>query len=147
MQKRKFWIAIGFLMSFALWTGAVRFIDVQAIGPRESAVGFAALNGFVHSLTGVHMTLYTNTNGTIPPVTAVYYKTVIGADDTNSIAIGPDMVETAANTSAVTFINQCTCRVIQYQACRASGDTAVCKCVITTVIDYTNIVGVINNAV
>ena len=68
MQKRKFWIAIGFLMSFALWTGAVRFIDVQAIGPRESAVGFAALNGFVHSLTGVHMILYTITDwlGLVP---------------------------------------------------------------------------------
>lgn len=46
------------LTAFVLWTAAVCFVDVDAIAPRESAVGFAAINGFVHALTGVHMSLY-----------------------------------------------------------------------------------------
>ena len=56
------------LATFLLWTAAICFVDVQAIGPQESTVGFAAINGFVHSLTGVHMTLYTITDwlGLVP---------------------------------------------------------------------------------
>ena len=51
-----------------MWTIAVRFIDVQAIGPQESSVGFATINQFVHNLTGVHMSLYTITDwlGLVP---------------------------------------------------------------------------------
>ena len=62
MNKRKFGIALGFLAAFLLWTVAVKWIDVQAIGPEGSAVGFAALNGFVHDRIGVHMGLYTLTD-------------------------------------------------------------------------------------
>ena len=50
------------LIAFVMWTIAVRFIDVQAIGPQESSVGFATINWFVHNLTGVHMSLYTITD-------------------------------------------------------------------------------------
>ncbi|MBQ8859953.1 MAG: phosphatase PAP2 family protein [Ruminococcus sp.] len=50
------------LIAFVMWTIAVRFIDVQAIGPQESSVGFATINRFVHNLTGVHMSLYTITD-------------------------------------------------------------------------------------
>ncbi len=68
MKKQKFCIALGLLAVFVLWTLAIRLIDVQAIGPRGSAVGLATLNGFVHNLTGVHMTLYTITDwlGLVP---------------------------------------------------------------------------------
>lgn len=55
-------MALGFLAAFMLWTAAICLIDVQAIGPLESRVGFATLNRFFHSLTGVHMTLYTITD-------------------------------------------------------------------------------------
>lgn len=47
---------------FAVWTVLVSFVDVRGIGPGESVVGFARLNGFVHNLTGVHMWLYTITD-------------------------------------------------------------------------------------
>lgn len=47
-----------FLAAFFLWTMVVSFVDVQPIGPEDSAVGLAAFNGFVHRLTGVHMELY-----------------------------------------------------------------------------------------
>ena len=68
MKKRKFCIALGLLTAFVLWTTAISLIDVQPIGPQGSTVGFATLNGFVHNLTGVHMTLYTITDwlGLVP---------------------------------------------------------------------------------
>lgn len=61
-----------FLGAFILWTLLLRFVDVQPIGPQGSAVGFATINGFVHSLTGVHMKLYTLTDwlGLVPLLTA-----------------------------------------------------------------------------
>lgn len=62
MRKRKFYTAFGFLAAFLLWTVAVSRIDVQPIGPKGSSVGFASLNRFVHSVTGVHMRLYTITD-------------------------------------------------------------------------------------
>lgn len=56
------------LAAFVLWTAAIRLVDVRAIGPQGSTVGFAMLNRFVHDLTGVHMSLYTITDwlGLIP---------------------------------------------------------------------------------
>ena len=59
IREKAFRRAMGLLAVFLLWTQAVRFVDVQAIGPQGTSVGFATLNGFVHQLTGVHMTLYT----------------------------------------------------------------------------------------
>ena len=71
MKKKKqknFCIAICMLIVFVMWTAAIRFVDVQAIGPQESSVGFATMNQFVHNLTGVHMSLYTITDwlGLVP---------------------------------------------------------------------------------
>lgn len=67
-NRRNFYMAIGMLAAFLLWTLAIRFVDVQPIGPRESTVGFAMLNRFVQHFTGVHMSLYTITDwlGLVP---------------------------------------------------------------------------------
>ena len=67
-NQKKLGIAICMLIAFVMWTVAIRFIDVQAIGPQESSVGFATINQFVHTLTGVHMSLYTITDwlGLVP---------------------------------------------------------------------------------
>lgn len=56
------------ITAFVLWTVAVQFIDVRTIGPNGSSVGFATINGFVHKLTGVHMSLYNVTDwlGLVP---------------------------------------------------------------------------------
>ena len=56
------------LAAFVLWTVLVCFVDVQAIGPEGSSVGFATLNGYVHNLTGVNMSLYVITDwlGLVP---------------------------------------------------------------------------------
>ena len=61
------------LAIFVLWTVLIRFVDVGAIGPRESSVGFATLNGCIHNLTGVNMSLYVITDwlGLVPIGVAV----------------------------------------------------------------------------
>ena len=72
-ENRKNFILAGFFLgAFGLWTLLVSFVDVQSIGPRDSAVGFATLNRFVHRLTGVHMILYTVTDwlGLVPLLVA-----------------------------------------------------------------------------
>lgn len=67
-NKRKLCLSLCLLIAFTLWTLLVRFVDVQAIGPEGSSVGFAALNSRFHALTGVHMALYTVTDwlGLVP---------------------------------------------------------------------------------
>ena len=56
------------LTAFVLWTVAIRLVDVQIIGPQDSAVGLATVNGFIHKLVGVHMLLYNITDwlGLVP---------------------------------------------------------------------------------
>ena len=46
----------------------VCLVDVQAVGPEGSSVGFATLNSFVHDLTGVNFSLYIITDwlGLVP---------------------------------------------------------------------------------
>ena len=67
-NQKSFCVAGLLLLMFLLWTIAIQNIDVQAIGPRESKVGFAALNGWFHSITGVNWLLYNITDwlGLVP---------------------------------------------------------------------------------
>ncbi len=67
-NSRLFWIGVGLLAVFVLWTVLIRFVDVEAIGPRQSSVGFATLNGYIHDLMGVNMSLYIITDwlGLVP---------------------------------------------------------------------------------
>lgn len=61
MNKRtlKNFAAAGLLLAaFLIFTILVQCIDVQPIGPNGSLVGFAAVNGRFHALTGVHWALY-----------------------------------------------------------------------------------------
>lgn len=81
MKKRNYvslYTAITLFIAFVLWTALVSFIDVQKIGPQGSAVGFAALNQYIHSLTGVNMTLYTVTDwlGLVPIGVALTFATL-----------------------------------------------------------------------
>ena len=67
-KHRELCIALCLLAAFVLWTALVRLTDVQEIGPRGSAVGFATVNKAFHDLTGVHMSLYIITDwlGLVP---------------------------------------------------------------------------------
>ena len=77
-NRKNFYIAICMLVVFLLWTVAVRFIDMQAIGPQESIVGFATINQFVHNLTSVNLSLYTITDwlGLVPLIFVMGFGTL-----------------------------------------------------------------------
>ena len=68
MKRKSFYSGLGLLVLFIIWTVALMFVDVGAIGPQESSVGFATINRFIHNLTGVHMSPYTITDwlGLVP---------------------------------------------------------------------------------
>lgn len=70
--------AVCWLAAFALWTVLVCFVDVRAIGPRGSTVGFATLNRWGHELTDVHMPLYVVTDwlGLVPFGVALAFAVV-----------------------------------------------------------------------
>ena len=67
-NKKHFLRPLLLLAAFVLWTWAVCVVDLQPIGPRGTRVGFGTLNGWVHSLTGVHLWLYELTDwlGLVP---------------------------------------------------------------------------------
>ena len=55
-------ISICTITMFVMLTISICLVDVQAIGPQGSPVGFASLNNYVHNLTGVHLGLYNITD-------------------------------------------------------------------------------------
>ena len=67
-KKKTFFVGVGCVVAFIIWTLLVCFVDKQAIGPQESVVGLATLNGWVHEQIGLHLSLYTLTDwlGLIP---------------------------------------------------------------------------------
>ena len=68
MKKKFLYISIFSLAAFVMWTLLLCFVDVRAIGPDGSSVGFAALNSFVHEKIGTNMYLYNITDwlGLVP---------------------------------------------------------------------------------
>ena len=74
-DKKRLVLGVSLVVAFVLWTILVCFVDVRAIGPEGSSVGFAALNGFVHELTGVNWFLYTITDwlGIVPIAVALVF--------------------------------------------------------------------------
>ena len=74
-NKKRLVFGASLVVAFVLWAVLVRFVDVRAIGPKGSSVGFATLNGFVHELTGVNWLLYTVTDwfGLIPIAVALLF--------------------------------------------------------------------------
>jgi undecaprenyl-diphosphatase len=77
-QNKSFYIAIIFLISFAVWTILVKYVDLKPIGPDNSTVGFATINGYFHRLTGTNMTLYTITDwlGLVPIFVAFFFGVI-----------------------------------------------------------------------
>ena len=64
MKKSKLcgvWAGLLFVL-FALFTVGVKMVDVQAIGPQKSSIGFATINQAAASFFGVHEIWYTITD-------------------------------------------------------------------------------------
>lgn len=58
-MKQKLWLLPAALWAaFVLFTLLLTCVDVQAIGPQGSAVGFATVNGWAFQLLGVHLLWY-----------------------------------------------------------------------------------------
>ena len=76
--KRAGCIGTIFLLAFILWTVLIKTVDVQAVGPEGTLVGFAKLNLWFHELIGVHMLLYTVTDwlGIIPLLVCICFGSV-----------------------------------------------------------------------
>ena len=80
MKKRtkKLIISLSLFFAFIIFTLLVATVGVKEIGPLNSAVGFADLNQWVHSLTGVNMTLYMLTDwlGLVPVAVALRFALI-----------------------------------------------------------------------
>lgn len=79
-SKRTFFVWLSSLILFVLWTILVSFVDKKAIGPNNSSVGFATINGFFHKLFGENFILYEITDwcGLVPIVVALGFA-ILGA--------------------------------------------------------------------
>ena len=66
---------ITFVISFVIWTILILILDVQPIGVKGTNIGFATINSWFHSLTGVNMTLYTITDwlGLVPIFICMFF--------------------------------------------------------------------------
>jgi len=99
-RRKMLCIAVCMFAAFLLWTIAICLVEVEAIGPQGSTVGFATLNKFVHNLTGVHMQLYVITDwlGLVPLIFVIGFALLglvqwiqrkhIGQVDRSILALG-----------------------------------------------------------
>ena len=59
MSKKKDIISsISLILISIVYTVLVKYVDVKAIGPNGSLVGFSTINKFFSKLIGVHMSFY-----------------------------------------------------------------------------------------
>ena len=69
-ERGKKWLLIGsvFIAIFLIWTVLIQKVDVQPFGAKSTDVGFATINNWFHTVTGVNMTIYVITDwlGLIP---------------------------------------------------------------------------------
>ena len=66
------------ILFFIIWTLVLLTVDVRPAGVNGTDIGFAAVNTYFHSLTGVNMTLYTVTDwlGLVPLFICVLFGTI-----------------------------------------------------------------------
>lgn len=66
--KKQLALGVVQLAAFAIWTWLIQRVDVQPAGQRGTDIGFATFNCWFHSVTGVHMPIYTMTDwaGLVP---------------------------------------------------------------------------------
>ena len=66
--KRNLLTGVILIMAFIVWTVFVKTVDVKPLGVNGTDIGFATINTWFHSLTGVNMKLYNITDwlGLVP---------------------------------------------------------------------------------
>ena len=77
IEKKKKWfkISIWLLIIAVIYTVLVKYVDVKAIGPGDTKVGFAAMNGWYKDLIGYNSLFYKISKyvGYIPFLFCAYY--------------------------------------------------------------------------
>lgn len=65
---KQMFAGIIFILAFILWTVFILTVDVQPVGVQGTDIGFATVNSWFHSLTGVNMLMYYATDwlGIVP---------------------------------------------------------------------------------
>ena len=73
--KRRLISGMALLVIFAIWTWLIQCVDVQQAGPKDTGIGFATFNCWFHSITGVHMSIYTMTDwlGLVPIAVCIVF--------------------------------------------------------------------------
>ena len=61
-KKKRAFASVLFFAAFIVWTLIVCFVDVKEIGPHDTSVGLASMNGWFRGIVGVNMFLYTLTD-------------------------------------------------------------------------------------
>ena len=74
-ERKLLILGIGFIIAFALWTWLIQIIDVQSAGVNGTEIGFATINTWFHSVTGVDMRLYNITDwlGLVPVFVCIFF--------------------------------------------------------------------------
>ena len=74
-NKKYLFISLGLLLAFVFYTLLVKYVDVAAIGPRGSEVGFSTLNHFFHEMFGMNSFWYHVTKylGIVPFLLVAFY--------------------------------------------------------------------------
>ena len=74
-ERKLLILGIGFIIAFALWTWLIQIIDVQSAGVNGTEIGFATINTWIHSVTGVDMRLYNITDwlGLVPVFVCIFF--------------------------------------------------------------------------
>ena len=130
-EKRYLLSGLGLLAAFGIWTGMIRWIDVQPVGPDGSVVGFAAFNAWFHRITGVHMSLYTVTDWLgLVPILICFCFGILGAVQLfrrkNLRSVDPDIlllgvgVLEASYPSSTTLLVLSVMPTLAFQAVRRS---------------------------
>ena len=77
--KKLILVAGSLFLIFIFYTLLVKFIDVKAIGPNDSKVGFASFNQIVHRWFPLNLTLYNVTDwGSILPIGVALLFAILG---------------------------------------------------------------------
>lgn len=80
MIKRKKHLTLGGLLlaGFIVFTLLIKVVDVQPIGPRNTVVGFATLNGRIQKRIGIHLWWYVVTDwlGLLPVAVGLGFATL-----------------------------------------------------------------------
>ncbi len=77
--KKDLFISLSIFVVFIIYTVLVKFVDVQAIGPNDSKVGFSSLNQMIHQWFPGNFTLYNITDlGSLLPLGIALLFAILG---------------------------------------------------------------------